>query len=681
MIGILLSAILLLLLVVLFIRDIRVNRAGFIFALRIATIILVGLVLCGFIFRRTARQRPKIDVLVLADESQSMAAEKKAAEEQGAVERVLRSSSSSLKLKQGGRVEIDGFGDTVLKRGDAKSLRTDAPRTDFGTALRHAKALMPGAAVIVSDGMHNASGDPAQLAGRLGFPVYLIGVGRKSVRDLAIERMRAPNRTVLGDTIPIGVRLRSRGFLADRTRVRLFEDGRLLEGRDVALSLDESQQEVEFRVVPASAGRHSYRALADSMLGEDNYANNSRQAAIDVLPSRTRVLYVTNEPGFNTRLLLDLLRRNRDIELVPVVGLAGSSLKRMDKGMAPYSLGGQIDADVVILDNVDEGLLGGAASEALLAFAANHGLLVLAGERFRAGRALNALLPLEPTGDKIPRELALELTEDGRSVPILFEGPRSLLSGMPPFWGAARSKGLKDGAKLWAKAADGTALVAFRRNGAGKVLEFAGYPLWRFGFSAATAGSDALYQFLGNAIRFLALKDIEAFRLNSDKLDYYAGEPISFLLQATSEDGRAWQGLDARLEIPDAQVSQAMTEKAAGLYEAVIEGLAPGSYRAQAGAAQAGRPLGTAEHDVTVSELSLEQTETGLNDELLRRIARASGGEYVPYDSLATRGLDIRPADYRRLVVFDPRLNRYLFLLIAALFVLEIFLRKRRGMM
>jgi len=673
MLGIFLSALLLALLIALFIRDIRVNRAGVIFALRIATIILVGLVLCGFIFRRTVRQRPKIDLLVLADESQSMAAEKKAA--------VVQEAVGLLPRKAQWRVELDGFGDTVLKRADAGSLLSAAPRTDFGTALRHAKSLMPGAAVIVSDGMHNASGDPALLAGRLGFPVYTVGVGRKSVRDLAVERLRAPNQAVLGDTIPIGVRLRSRGFLADRTRVRLFEDGRLLESRDVALSRDESQQEVEFRVVPASAGRHSYRAFADSMLGEDNYANNSRQAAIDVLPSRTRVLYLTNEPGFNTRMLLDLLRRNRDIELAPVVGLTGSNLKRIDKGMASYTLGAQIDADVVILDNIDEGLLGSAASDALLGFAANHGLLVLAGERFRAGRALNALLPLEPTGDKIPRELGLELTEDGRGVPILFEGTRSLLSGMPPFWGAARSRGLREGAKLWAKAADGTALVAFRRNGAGKVLEFAGFPLWRFGFSAATTGGDALYRFLSNTIRFLALKDVEAFRLSSDKLDYYAGEPISFLLQATSEDGRAWQGLDARLEIPGAQVSRVMTEKAAGLYEVVVEGLAPGSYRAQAEAAQDGRPLGTAERDVTVSELSLEQTETGLNDELLRRIAQASGGEYVPFDSLAARGLSIRLADYRRLVVFDPRLNRYLFLLIAALFVLEIFLRKRRGMM
>lgn len=675
MIGIILSAVLLALLVVLFIRDIRVNRAGPVFALRIATIILMALVLCGFIFRKTVRQRPKADLLVLVDESQSMGVGHKAADAADAIARIG--------LKPQWRVEFDGFGDTVARLADPRALKTDGVRTDFGQALRYAKALMPGAAVLVSDGVNNGVGDPGQLAQKLGFPVYTIGIGRKSVRDVAVERIRIPGRTVLGDTIPVGVRLSSRGFAGDRTRVRLFQDGNLTDARDVVLSQDESQQELEFLVVPATAGRHTFRAVCDSMLGEDNYANNSVQTAIDVLPSRTRVLYVTNEPGFGTGILLKLLGQDKDIELIPVVGLTGSSLKRIDQGMALYSLGPQIDADVVILDNVDETMLGSQASDALLAFAANHGLLVLAGKQFRAGQALSAMLPLEPTQDRIARDLTLELTDDGKDAPILFDQTRSLLSGMPPFWGAVRSSGLRAGAKLWAKASDGTPLMAFSRNGQGKVLEVAGYPLWRFGFSAGTvaSGNDGLYRFLANAVRFLALKDVEAFSLSSDKLDYYAGEPISLVLQATSEDGKPRQGLDARLTIPDAKVSLAMTEQAAGLYEAVVEGLATGSYQAKADVSQAGKPLGSATHDFSVSELSLELTETSLHDDLLRRISAASGGDYVAYDSLAATPLNVRFAQYRRLLVFDPRLNRYLFLLIAALFVVEIVLRKRRGMM
>jgi hypothetical protein len=685
-VGIVVSAVLLILLTVLLIRDIRPNRAPLIFVLRILMIALMSLILLGFIFRRAVRERPGVDLLILADESQSMSLGRKLADETDAL--------STLPNKPQWHVGYYGFGDTTRKLADVRSINPIGKRTDIGQALQMAKSIMPGGAVIVSDGQHNASGDPAQLAAKFGFPVYTVGVGRIAVKDLSIERIRSANRAVLGDTVPLIVRVGSRGFAGEHVRLRLLDNGQTVETRDMTLTADESRQELEYRVVAAPEGRHVYRVLADSMLGEDSYANNQAQTALQVVPSRTRVIYVTNHPDFNSRFLIQLLKSNRNIDLIPLVALAGTKLQRItDQGMIPYSLTGTIDADVMILDNVDENELG--VSDALSSFAANHGLLVLVGERFRAGRSLSALLPIAFSGDRISRELPVELTEEGRGNPIFFEGARNLLSAMPPFWGAIRGTGLQSNARLWAKAPDGTPLIAFRRIGQGKILEIAGYPLWRAGFSAQAveANSDNLYRFLANAIRFLALKDVDRFRLSSDKLDYYAGEPISVLLQATSEDGKPWTGLDVRLSVaaessgPSAvggrqsASSQSMVERGDGLYEAVVEGLSSGRYAANADVFVREQPQGTVEHSFTVSELSLELSQIGLNDELLKRIAQASGGEYVPYDSLRSKNLNIHFAEYKRLITFDPRLNRYLFLLIAALFVIEVFLRKRRGMM
>ena len=60
MMGIILSAVLLVLLVVLLLGDIRRNRAGLIFVLRLLMILLVALVLSGFIFRRSMSERPTV---------------------------------------------------------------------------------------------------------------------------------------------------------------------------------------------------------------------------------------------------------------------------------------------------------------------------------------------------------------------------------------------------------------------------------------------------------------------------------------------------------------------------------------------------------------------------------------------------------------------------------------------
>ena len=124
-----------------------------------------------------------------------------------------------------------------------------------------------------------------------------------------------------------------------------------------------------------------------------------------------------------------------------------------------------------------------------------------------------------------------------------------------------------------------------------------------------------------------------------------------------------------------------MLDRGSGLYDAEIPGRLPGRYNVKAEISAQGKPQGSVERSFTVSALSIELSQSPLNDDLLRRIAVASGGSYVLADSLATRPITFHFADYRRLVVFDPRLNRYLFLLIALLFVAEIFLRKRRGMM
>jgi hypothetical protein len=706
--GIVVSAILLILLVVLFIREIRQARAFFVFILRALMIVLVSLVLLGFVFRRTVREHPAIDLLVLADESQSMGLAPKLDDEVSAI--------AGLRSRTRGRIGCYGFGDTVVKLGDSRQIRAEAIRTDMAQALKFAQATRPGAAVLISDGQNNAASDPVRVAQKLGFPVSAIGVGRRPGRDLALDRIRSPNRAVAGDTISVAVRFRSRGFANDHDRVRLLDDGRLLDTRELLPGQDESQQEIVFRIVPATEGRHVYRVIADSMIGEDNYANNQSQVAIQIVPARTRVAYVSNQPSFDTRFLLQWARADRNIELIPLVAITGSALQRVsEKGATAYALGSRINADVLILDNVDEPALGGQKgasslfSDALLSFAADHGVLVLGGDGFRAGRALAALLPLEPVDGRVNRELQMELTEAGRGNPIFQEGTRSLFSDLPPFWGAVKSKGLRSDAQLWAQSKDGTPLVAMRRNGPGKILEFAGYPLWRAAFSAKGTENDGanLHRFLSNAVRFLALKDIDRFHLATDKLDYFAGEPVSVLLQAISEDGRPEAGLDVRLTISggngdtarrDVPISTAMVDQGDGLYEASLDGLGPGRYAARgqvyaqdrrsgdtipirSGSDHVPRLQGTVGHEFSVSELSLELSQTGLNDDLLKRIAQATGGTYLPFDSVAVRLLDIRFADYRRVATFDPRLNRYLFLAIAALFVLEIFLRKRRGML
>lgn len=673
-----LVSLLAILLIVLLVRDIRPNRAPLIFGLRTIMILLLALVLLDVVVQRNLRVRAATDIVMLIDESQSMSTGKKPDR--------LAEALQHLWPLPGPRAVCFGFGDTVRRLADTHEIRTLGRRTDLSAALKAAREMKPGAVLILTDGEHNAVGDPARLAGQLEFPVYPIGIGQRQVRDIVVERLRGPDKTVAGDSVSMIVRISGTELEGERVSVRLFDNGVLTGTQQVRFEGKESRQELEFRFRVSSEGRHSYRVRADSVPGEVSYVNNQALLTVQVLPARTRVIYATNHPGFNTRLLLHWLRTSADIELIPLVALTGDRWLRITPQGMVAGLAGLPDADVLILDNID-----GSNPELgrlISTFAASKGMLVLAGESFTPSPELASLLPLEPTGKRLTKELRLELTEVGSSHGVLIAGDRNLLTDLPPFQGAMVSPKVRPDAQVWAKAQDGTPLIAFRRNREGRILYFAGYPVWRGGFSAVTARErrNPVALLLGNIIRFLAMKETDRFRLTTDKLDYYEGEPVVAQFQATREDGRPWSGLDVRLKIvPEGSPSDSgyttfMVERTSGFYEAALNNFGSGRYSVRAEIFAEGKSQGIKTHSFTVSELSLELTQTGLNEDLLREIARLTGGEYLPAESLGLRKPELRFAQYTRPIRFAPRTNHYLFLVIALLFVAEIFLRKRRGM-
>jgi hypothetical protein len=124
-----------------------------------------------------------------------------------------------------------------------------------------------------------------------------------------------------------------------------------------------------------------------------------------------------------------------------------------------------------------------------------------------------------------------------------------------------------------------------------------------------------------------------------------------------------------------------MTETGAGVYEAKIEALGPGRYRAVATVSTTDTVLGKATTEFAVADQPLELANTGMNEGLLRAIAEASGGKFSSSDSLAREGGEISLGLYQRRFVFDPRRAVWAYVLIALLAGAEWFLRRRRGLL
>jgi len=245
-------------------------------------------------------------------------------------------------------------------------------------------------------------------------------------------------------------------------------------------------------------------------------------------------------------------------------------------------------------------------------------------------------------------------------------------------------------------------LVIAGKADKGKVVYVAAYPLWRWGFGPERKPERGtpLSVFVAGVVRYLAERDTNPFWLEVDRPDLYQGQPVRLTMRAVAADGRPWTRLSALLKVtgmagdsgsgPHAgTVTVPMTETGAGVYEAKIEALGPGRYRAVATAEQASSQgtegsrdqVGRATTEFAVAEQALELANTGMNEELLRAISAASGGRFFASDSLPREGAGIMLGSYQRRFTFDPRRAVWAYVLIALLAGGEWLLRRRRGML
>jgi len=477
-----------------------------------------------------------------------------------------------------------------------------------------------------------------------------------------------------------------------------------------------------------------------------------------------RVAYVTNRPGVDTRMMLRALESDDRIEVLPDVAVTGSlgnwGQSRQRTRNEERVTRNAPQADVFVLDDVVE--TGSPAVWQTIAgqVRAGAGLLVLAGPDFQPGPNVGGLLEgtagRAQTGTFTP-ELAAEgrvmpwwgtaggardvgrgargeqiRSHDGRDVIDLARVPP--FAGLMPLTGANRQSPIANRQSLWLVAQENEVpLIVAGKAGKGRFVYVAGYPLWRWGFGpeANPDQGTPLSVFTTGVMRYLAERDTSPFRLQTDETDLYRGQPVRLVMKAVAPDGRPWTGLSAMVQVvavsvdsgtgtnPESRdqnpelgtqaqkpetVAVPMTETGGGVYEATIEALAPGRYRAVATVENGDSPseetgdspserlrrtrrgtvpsfLGKAATEFVVAEQAVELASTGMNEGLLRAISEASGGRFFVSDSLPREGNGIALGSYQRRFTFDPRRAVWAYVLIALLAGAEWLLRRRRGML
>jgi uncharacterized membrane protein len=621
------------------------------------------------------------------------------------------------------QTEVWTFGESLARAGDAP-VAADAGRSDLAGALRSAveryqDRRMPGV-VVISDGGDTGAADAASTLDEGAAPVFTVGVGEPaSGLDLEVADATAGEAAFADSVVDLTAAVISRGSSAPFD-VRVLENGRPIDVRRVTPAAQGSPSRVVFAISPPAAVATLYTVEIPVAAGERVPENNRRSLLVEPAGRPRRVLMVEGAPGFEHTFVKRALAADQGLEIDSIVrkgrdaqGQATYFVQASSDSAPQLTSGFPIDRealfryDALILANIENDELTRAQLEMVNAFASERGggVLLLGEKSFAqrglAGTVIEDVLPLSlaDRGNGVVRgssrsdTFKVSVTPEGLVHPVTRVGATDdensrRWSSVPALAGAAALGAPRPGAQVLAvvQTPDGARpLIAIERIGRGRSMIFSGEASWRWRMQMPA--TDRTFElFWRQATRWLAAGAADPVAI-SPLPSVAAGDSAAVAIEIRDAQFKPVAGarLDAQV-IPPGGAAQplkaSLVDASTGRYNAAIRFDKPGVYRITAEATQGSAILGKAERWVLVGGADIEMADPRLNEDVLRRVSRATGGAYVPVSDVSRLSSLISAAD---VVPAAPRVEElwhrgWIFAIVVAMLAVEWTLRRQWGL-
>lgn len=217
-----------------------------------------------------------------------------------------------------------------------KLLAPNGAETRLGQALRQLiqqeRATPVSGIIVFTDGGQNAGVSPeaaVELAKETKIPIYTVGLGSdEQPVNVAVSDLVVPARAYPGDKYTITGYLQAQGMPGKTVNVQVLSraandgakagkenEGEVIENREVILGGDGEVLPVKFELTPDQAGRRTLRLRVDAPAGDRNPADNAREADIEIVDRKTRILLLADGPMRDYQYLRNMLFRDKNIEL------------------------------------------------------------------------------------------------------------------------------------------------------------------------------------------------------------------------------------------------------------------------------------------------------------------------------------------------------------------------------
>jgi len=541
-------------------------------------------------------------------------------------------------------VEIVGFHQHAMQLSFEQALEklSDGKMTGsiYGTDVRKAFAETPTSPllgiILVTDGKHNADGDPFKQAEELGKQatrIYPVAIGpREAPSDLALFKVGAPTKEFIGAIMPIEVQCKVTNLAAEDFTVELQFDGKPLQPEHRQVIAHQGKDDVytlRFQTKLDEVGTHTYTLKASSKTQKEiTLANNVATRYVRVMDDKAKVLLVDGESRWEYHYLATALARDSSIQLERVVfsqprigavkeadldkfGFAKTKLPEMKKE-GPQS-DPLMDFDCIVLGDVAPEQLPMEDRKRLERFVAERGgtLIMVAGKRYlpmeyakQADDPLVKLLPItEPRVIAKETGFTLAVTGEGKLRPFLQLEPDVPLSPWPElpkhYWGIV-GKRKPAASVLLTPMLDGalkddadTGLFVQQNYGLGRVLFLGIDSTWRWRFRV---GDTYHHRFWGQLARWSAGDKLlpagnRLVRYGSREPAYNDGEEVELavrlsdalppLKEVALAKMKVYRQHDGKAEELIALLPLMKNERQGSLLDAKIRDLAEGTFRVE----------------------------------------------------------------------------------------------------
>ena len=285
-------------------------------ALRTSVLFILFLLLIGLIFQHTSYRKEKPVLITLVDNSASMLSYNDSAQ----IQKQISALQAKIKTKFSDKFELGTYsiGSEFKEKNIFKfSEQTSALEKGIDAIATNYFNRNVGALIFVSDGNYNVGGNPIYAAEKLNLtPIFTLGIGDTVAKKDHFIRNTVYNDVVfLKNKFPIEVDIEANRLQNKTTRLSLWQNGKMLDATTINYSNEKHQfHQHTFLVDANTPGFQTYKVKIDVIEGESSIKNNEQLLYVEVVDSRSSVLFLSTAPHPDISAIKSAIDQNETIE-------------------------------------------------------------------------------------------------------------------------------------------------------------------------------------------------------------------------------------------------------------------------------------------------------------------------------------------------------------------------------